>query len=100
MALSNLGDLLASSREERATAETIYKGILQDLTEAAKDESTAVRAATAKALGIIGDKKVVAILKEALKDSEADVRAAAVEALGKIAATMLNAGVMETPSRL
>lgn len=97
MTVSNLGDLLANSREERLNAETVFKGILQDLLEMAKDESPAVRAATAKALGIVGDRKVVPTLKEALKDGEADVRAAAVEALGKIAATMIHNGTIESP---
>lgn len=100
MTLSNLGDLLASSREERASAENIYKSILGELLEMIKDESPVVRTATAKALGIIGDRKVVPVLKEALKDDEADVRAAVVEALGKIAATMLNTGSIESPTRL
>ncbi len=97
MSVSNLGDLLASSRQERASAENMYQDIFQSLVDMLGDDEADVRAAAAKALGVIGDKKAIDSLKTALKDDEADVRAAAVEALGKIAALMKNNVAIESP---
>lgn len=88
MGVTNLGDLLANSRKERNNKESQYQDILQHLRDALKDSEAEVRAAAAKALGVIGDTRTIDELKAASQDESAEVRAAAVEALGKIGATM------------
>ncbi|NDJ86346.1 MAG: HEAT repeat domain-containing protein [Chloroflexi bacterium] len=100
MGFMSLGDLLASSREERLSAENLYKDIVETLIEMAGDDEAEVRAAAAKAMGMIAEKKVVPALKEALKDADKDVRAAATEALGKIAARMQGSITPEAPNKI
>jgi HEAT repeat protein len=100
MSVSNLGDLLAKSREERTSTETLYSEILDLLTESLKDKEAEVRAAAAKSLGLLRDKKSIPALKKALKDEEAEVRAAVVEALGRYAALISGNVVVDTPTKL
>lgn len=88
MGVTNLGDLLASSRKERTNKEGQYQDILEHLRSALKDTEAEVRAAAIKAIGLIGDTRTIEDLKAALKDESAEVRAAAAEALGKIGSTM------------
>lgn len=95
MSVSSLGDLMASGRKERASAETIYQDIVKNLQEMMKDEAKEVRISAAKALGLVGSKQVVPFLQEALEDKEAEVRAAATESLGKIAAMMKRSDLSE-----
>lgn len=100
MSVSNLGDLLAKSREERTSSETLYSEILDLLTDSLKDDEADVRAAAAKSLGLLRDKKSIPALKEALKDKEAEVRAAVIEALGRYAALISGNILVDTPTKL
>lgn len=100
MSVSNLGDLLAKSREERTSSEELYSEILDLLTESLKDDEAEVRAAAAKSLGLLREKKSIPVLKDALKDKDAEVRAAVVEALGRYAALISGNIVVDAPAKV
>lgn len=100
MSISNLGDLMRSSRDQRASTEQVYKDLFEGILSTLKDDDKEVRAAAAKALGSLGDRDAIEPLQEALKDDESEVRKAAVEALGEIAKAIAKSGKMESPNRL
>jgi len=93
---------MASAREDsdaqvrvaalRALRETTNAAVLPALVEALHQESSAVRAAAASALGKFPGTQSESVLLEALaSDSASDVRRAAAESLGEFAAARTNA---------
>ncbi len=96
----SLSDLMQNSRDERKNATELYKELLDEIIEMAKDDEAEVRAAAAEALGKLGDRDAIPHLRELLKDKEADVRKSAVEGLGKLAAEISRSGKLDTPNRL
>ena len=67
MSINNLGDLMRSTRDQRKSAEDLYKELFDAVVEAIEDEDAEVRAAAAEALGILADRDAIPHLKESCR---------------------------------